>query len=218
EQLIAKGEIERGYMGLYLQDIDEDLAKALKLKKAEGVLVADVVADGPAAKAGIKRGDIIIEINGQKVENGTQLKNVIAMTPPHTRVEIGLLRNGHRMKVEVTLGERPGERGRQQAEEKQQQEKVSRKLGLIIQTLTPDIAQQLGYDNDRGVIVAAVEPGSPADDAGLQRGDLIKEVNRVRVESVSDFEREAKKLKSGDVAALLIRRGQSTFFVAIKVK
>jgi len=218
EQLIAKGKIERGYMGLYLQDIDEDLAKALKLEKTEGVLVADVVPDGPAAKAGIKRGDIIVEIEGQKVENGTQLKNIIATTTPKTGVKIGLLRNGRRMKVEVILEERPEEHGGQGAEEREPQEKVSRKLGLAIQTLTPDIAQQLGYINDRGVIVVDVAPGSPADDAGLQRGDLIKEVNRVKVESVSDFEREAIKLKNGDVAALLVRRGQNTFFAALKVK
>lgn len=217
--LISKGKVVRGYVGLLLQDIDENLAKALGLKGTEGALVADVVKDGPADHAGIKRGDVITAIDGKKIENGTELKNMVAMAGPKKQVEFGLLRNGHELKVRVTLVERPKDlKGGQEQQEPQQEELSSRKLGLSIQTLTPDIAQQLGYQDDHGVVVADVQPGSPADDAGLQRGDLIKEINRKEVRSTRDFEREVKSLKSGDVVAMLVRRGPNTFFSAIKIQ
>lgn len=219
EDLLSKGKVTRGYVGLVPQDIDENLAKALKLTGTEGVLVGDVDKAGPADRAGIKRGDIIVEFDGKKVENRTQLRNMAAQTKPGTRVKIGLLRNGKKMEVTVNLGERPKEgEERQRPEEQQPEGQTSDKLGLSIQTLTPDIAKQLGYQNDRGALVTDVMPGGPAEDAGLQRGDLIKEVNRRGVENVRDFENEIKGLKSGDVAALLVRRGQNTFFTTIKIQ
>lgn len=119
DELISKGKVIRGYIGLFLQDIDENLAKALNMKRAEGVLVADVVRDGPAVRAGIKRGDVIIEFHRKKVEGGTQLRNIVAMTKPKTPVKIILLRNGQKMEAKVTLGERPKEKGSETPQEKQ---------------------------------------------------------------------------------------------------
>ncbi len=219
EDLISKGEVTRGYIGLVPQDINEDLAKALKLSSTEGVLVGDVDRAGPADKGGIRRGDVIVEFDGKKIENSTQLRNMAAQTEPGTPVKIGLLRDGKKLEVTVTLGERPKEsRGGQTPQEPQAEAQTSQKLGLSVQTLTPDIAEQLGYQKDSGVIVIDVFSGSPAEAAGLQRGDLIKEVNRKEVRTVQDFEEDIKNLKSGDVAALLVRRGQNTFFTTIKVQ
>jgi serine protease Do len=219
EDLISKGEVTRGYVGLVPQDINEDLAKALKLSSTEGVLVGDVDRAGPADKGGIKRGDVIVEFGGNKVENSTQLRNMAAQTKPGTPVKIGLLRDGKKVEVTVILGERPKESGGGQApQEPQAEAQTSQKLGLSVQTLTPDIAEQLGYQKDSGIIVADVFSGSPAEEAGLQRGDLIKEVNRKEIRTVQDFEKDIKNLKSGDVAALLVRRGQNTFFTTIKVQ
>ncbi|MDH4219646.1 MAG: DegQ family serine endoprotease [Candidatus Aminicenantes bacterium] len=219
EDLISKGEVTRGYIGLVPQDINEDLAMALKLSGTEGVLVGDVDRAGPADKGGIKRGDVMVEFDGKKVENSTQLRNMAAQTKPGTPVKIGLLRDGKKVEVTVTLGERQKEgRGGQFPQEPQPEAQTSQKLGLSVQTLTPDIAEQLGYQKDSGVIVADVFSGSPAEEAGLQRGDLIKEVNRKEVRTVQDFEKKNKDLKSGDVAALLVRRGQNTFFTTIKVQ
>ncbi|MBN1272547.1 MAG: DegQ family serine endoprotease [Candidatus Aminicenantes bacterium] len=219
EDLISKGKVTRGYVGLVPQDINEDLAKALNLSDTMGVLVGDVDRGGPADKAGIKRGDVILEFDGKKVENSTALRNVAALDKPGTAVKVGLIRDGKKMEVTVTLGERPREgAGGQAPREQQTQPQTSRKLGLSVQTLTPDIAEQLGYQEDSGVVVANVASGSPAEDAGLRRGDLIKEVNRKEVRTVQDFERETKDLKGGDVLALLVRRGQNTFFSTIKVR
>jgi len=219
EDLMSKGEVTRGYIGLVPQDINDDLAKALKLSSTEGILVGDVDRGGPADKGGIKRGDVIVEFDGKKVENSTQLRNMAAQTNPGTPVKIGLLRDGKKVEATVTLGERPKTSGGGQApQEPQAEAQTSQKLGLSVQTLTPDIAEQLGYQKDSGVIVADVSSGSPAEEAGLQRGDLIKEVNRRQVRTVQDFEKEIGDIKSGDVAALLVRRGQNTFYTTIKVQ
>jgi len=218
DALTSKGKVTRGYLALSPQDIDENLAKALQLKGTQGALVGDVTPGGPADKAGIKRGDIILEFNGQKVENSVALRNMVAQADPGSSATIKLLRNGREMQVTVALGERPKERGAKAPKEQEQPKEQSyKKLGLSVQTLTPDIAQQLGYDNDHGAVIADVAGGSPADDAGLQRGDLIKEINRETVNSVRDLDRVVTRMHSGDNAALLVRRGDNTFYAAIQM-
>jgi serine protease Do len=218
EALISKGKVTRGYVGLLLQDLDEDLAKAMKLKNSQGVLVGDVTAGGPADKAGIKRGDVIIEIDGKKVENSFQLRNLVAQTKPGTLVTFTLIREGQQMQVKVLLGERPKELGAgRQTEEKQPKEQTYQKLGISAQTLTPEIADQLGYKNQEGVVIIDVAGGSPAEDAGLQQGDLIMEINQVKIRTVQDFKTALARLRSGDSAALLVRRGENTFYVAIQI-
>jgi serine protease Do len=217
DELISKGKVIRGYLGITLQDIDDNLAKALKLKSTEGALVNEVVPNGPAAKAGIKRGDVIVEFNGQKVGDRTELRNLAAQAKPKAEVKIGLLRNGKKMEVTAILAERPIDRTEEAPQKEQPEEQASKELGLSIQNLTPDIAQQLGYQNEHGVVVVDVASGSPADDAGLQQGDLIKEVNKVAIRTVQDFNRQIKGLKSGDSIAMLVRRGQTNFYVAIQI-
>ncbi|MFZ2052727.1 MAG: DegQ family serine endoprotease [Candidatus Aminicenantales bacterium] len=217
ESLISKGKVVRGFIGITPQDINENLARAFDLKSTEGVLVGDVTPKGPADQAGIKRGDVILSINGKKVANATQLRLLIADTAPKTEVKMTLLRQGKTMDVTVTLAERPGTPQEQAPKQEPMEGQQSEKLGLALQDLTPDIAGQLGYDKDKGVLVADVAPGSPAEDAGLQRGDLIKEVNRAPVKSVKDFEKAIRSYKAGDVVALLVRRGPTTLFAGIKI-
>ncbi|MCG3119368.1 MAG: Periplasmic serine endoprotease DegP [bacterium] len=219
EQLIKKGKITRGYLALVPQDIDDNLAKALKLKGTEGALVGDVTPDGPADKGGVKRGDIIVAFNGDKVKNSIGLRNMVAQTAPGTSVQITLLRDGRDMQVTVILGERLTSRDarEEQSEEPQPDEQTSKKLGLAIQNLTPDIAQQLGYQNEPGVVVTEVASGSPAEEAGMQQGDLIKEINRAAVRTTREFNRIIARLGSGDSVALLVRREQNTFYVAIQI-
>jgi len=217
DSLINKGKVIRGYMAIVPQDIDENLAKAFNLKSTEGVLVGDVTPGGPADKAGIKRGDIILSFHGKKVENSTQLRMMIADTAPKTAVKVGLLRQGKEMDVNVTLAERPKERQEPSKAPESPEGQTSEKLGLSVQDLTPDIARQLGYEKEKGVLVAEVASGSPAEDAGLQRGDLIKEVNREPVETVREFEKAILQFKSGDVVALFIRRGPAILFAGIKI-
>jgi serine protease Do len=217
-ELISKGRIVRGYLDLVPQDIDEDLAKALKLKSTEGALVANVPPGGPADKAGIKQGDVIIALDGKKITDSTQMRNMVAQMQPGTPVKITLLRDGREMQLTAVLTERPNPPQAKAPRAQQPRESTSQRLGLSVQTLTPDIAAQLGYKGQTGVIVADVVPGSSADDAGLQRGDLIKEVNRTEVRTVRDFDKQVSGLKRGDVAALLVQRGQASFFTTIKIQ
>jgi serine protease Do len=217
DSLISKGKVVRGYIGILPQDIDENLAKAFDLKSTEGVLVGDVTPKGPADQAGIKRGDVILSLDGKKVENSTQLRTMIAEAAPKTEAKVGLVRKGKEMELTVTLAERPKERQEQAPKQEQPEERTSEKIGLTLQDLTPDIARQLGYEKETGALVADVASGSPAEDAGVQRGDLIKELNRETVSSVREFEKALKNVKGGDVVALLLRRGPATLFVGIKI-
>jgi serine protease Do len=218
DNLIAHGKVTRGYLGLVPQDIDDNLAAALKLKSTAGALVGDVVPGGPADKGGVQRGDVITELNGKNIKDSVQLRQLVAQAEPGSTVQLTLLRNGKEITASVKLGERPKDTaaGAQQPQQEQEPQ-LQEKLGLSIQNLTPDLAQQLGYEHEQGVLVADVAAGSAGEDAGLRRGDLIQEVNRQAVSSVADFNKVVAKLKSGDSAALLVRRGQVTFFTAIQV-
>ena len=218
DELMTKGKVTRGYLALMPQDVDESLAKGLKLKSTAGALVGDVTAAGPADKAGIQRGDIITNFNGKKVENSNQLRAIVADAEPGSTAKMVLLRNGREMTLPVVLGERPKEFDTNRSgDEETPEEQTGEKLGLSLQTLTPEIARQLSYQNEDGVVVGGVTAGSPADDAGLRRGDLIKEVNRTEVTSVQQFTRAVGGLQSGDSAVLLVRRGQNTFYAAMQV-
>jgi serine protease Do len=217
DQLIAKGKVSRGYLGLTPQDIDQDLAKALKLSTTSGVLISEVVPGSPADQGGIKAGDVIIAFNGAKVEDSNQFRRLVAQAGPGTTATVTVLRDGQKTDLKVALAERPSETGAKPAPEKESPElKPSSRLGLTVQTLTPDIAQQLGYKrSETGVVISEVAPASAADEAGLQSGDVIKEVNRVRIQTAEEFEREMRGFRSGDAVALLVKRGGVTVFVAI---
>lgn len=219
DELIAQGKVTRGYLALVPQDIDESMAKAWKLKSTEGALVGDVTPRGPADKAGIQRGDIITSFNGKKILNSNQLRQTVAQADPGETAKVSLLREGREIPVSVVLGERPKDpNDRNEPDEDAPDETSGEKLGLSIQTLTPEMAQQLGYRNDNGVIISSVTSGSPADEAGLRRGDLIKEINRTEVDSAPEFKRFISRLQSGDSVVLLVkRRSQNTFYVTIEV-
>ena len=218
DELVAKGQVVRGYVGVTLQPIDENMAQALKLKGTDGALVGDVVPDGPADKAGIKRGDVVVSVDGAAVPDSARVRNLVAEGQPGKTMTLGLFRNRTRIERTVTLAERPRERGGQAPKDERNSGPSQQKLGLAVQDLTPDIAQQLGYKDETGTIVAEVVPGSPADDAGLETGDLIQEFNRVPVRTARDFERLARGLRSGDAVALLVRRGAGTVFLSLKVQ
>jgi serine protease Do len=217
EELISKGKVTRGYLGLIPQDIDASLAKALNLKTTEGSIVGDVTAGGPAAKAGIKHGDVILEFNGKKIEGSTELRNIVAATAPGSSVAVQILRDGKEKDLTVTVGERPSDAELANGSKSEPEQESQTKLGLSIQTLTSAIAGQLNYKNDHGVVITEVTPGSPADDAGMQRGDLIKEVDQTVVRSVSDFQKAVGTLHTGDSVAFLVRRGENTFYVGIQI-
>ncbi len=209
-QLKEKGKVVRGWLGVYIQKVTPEIAESLKLPDARGALVADVMDDTPAGEAGIRVGDVIVEFDGHAVKDSTDLPLIVARTPIGKRAPVKLIRDGEEQTVTVTIGEL-----------KDDEVAVARggpsELGLAVQNLTPEIAESLGIDpKTKGVVVAGVEPGSPADEAGLQRGDVILEVNRQPVANESAYRNAVRKLGKGKSALLLVRRGDNTIFMALK--
>jgi serine protease Do len=160
---------------------------------------------------------VIIEFNGKKIESSTELRNIVAATAPGSSATVKILRDGKEKDLTVTLGERPSDGELVKESNSEPEQETHKKLGLSIQTLTPDIAAQLDYKNEHGVVITEVTPGSPADDAGMQRGDLIKEVDQTAVRSVSEFKKAVGTLHTGDSVAFLVRRGENTFYVGIQI-
>jgi S1-C subfamily serine protease len=212
EQLIQSGRVVRGYLGVIIQPVDQKVAKAFGLKEVRGALVGDVTSDGPAAKAGIQKGDVIVAVNDQRVEDSRDLQLKIASTAPGTRVNLRLIRDGKEITIPVTLGEAPRERESARAESR----RGSALEGVDVDDLTPALARQLGLPRDTfGVVVTNVQPDSPAAEAGLRRGDVIQEVNRRPVTNVAAFERAVRQAGS-DPVLLLVNRGGNTQFLVIE--
>jgi serine protease Do len=211
EDLKAKGKVTRGWLGVSVQDITEDLAKSLKLKDRNGALVTEVFEGDPADKAGIKQGDIIIEVDGKKVKDTHELLRFVAVLPVGKKAAVKVLREGQVKELQLTVAER---------EEKKEvagaRGETKDTFGMSVQDITPEIAKQLGLSSTGGVIATKIREGSAADEAGLQPYDVILQVNRVKVGSVKDFQREISKKTADDRVLLLIRRGKGTYYVAMK--
>lgn len=211
DQLRSKGKVTRGWLGISIQPVDAAVAKAFGLKEATGTLVGDVDESSPAGKAGVKRGDVITALNGEAVPDSREFRMKIAMTPPGTKVELAVMREGKPVTIPVELGELqgdataagPGGDGGGSALE-----------GVEISELTPEIARQLGLRRaPAGVVVSDVAPDSQAASAGLRRGDVIQEMNRKPVANPQAF-REAVGAGGGQGSlTLLVNRGGRTLFI-----
>ncbi|MDF1536710.1 MAG: DegQ family serine endoprotease [bacterium] len=213
-QLKEKGEVTRAWLGVLIQQITPDMQEALGLSERKGALVADVVQDGPAAKAGIQRGDVIVRFNGEVVESQHQLPTMVAYLQVGTGVEVVALRDGKEKKFTVTLEEMTDEATPVGSfgEDKE----MKGELGLTVQNITPEIAERLDLGTSRGVLVSGVEPGSPAAEAGLARGDVILEVDRQEVSDVAALSSVLEKSKDKASVLFLVNRGGRTIFIAVK--
>jgi serine protease Do len=209
--LREKGRVVRGWLGVQVQRITPELAKSFGLERERGALVADVMPDTPAEKAGIERGDIIIEFNGRKIEEMNDLPRAVASTAPNADVPVKLLRKGQEKTVQVRIAELKEERvaaGGGTLEEN---------LGMTVQELTPEIARNLGVSESKGVVVTNVEDGSPADEAGIRRGDVILEVNQKKIQTVQDYRAAIGRVGGPESLLLLVRRGGNVLYVALKM-
>ena len=211
-QLEEKGHVTRGWLGVSIQEVTPGLAKSFDLKEKQGALVAQVVSGGPAEKAGIEQGDVILGFDGKEIAESKDLPRIVASTPVGKTVTVKLLRNGKVVDRQVKVGE---------MEEKVDISKLPsshKTLGIAVQNLTPEIAKELGVKKDTGIVVTQVEPGSPAADAGIQTGDVIQQVNRKPVKNVEDFVQKVEKATDKDNVLLLIQRGQNSLFAAVTPK
>jgi serine protease Do len=210
-QLEKTGEVTRGYLGVSIQSITPELAKAMKLEEHQGALVAEVTPGSPAAKAGIHRGDVIVGFNGETVKDSHDLPAMVAKTPVGEKVTLSLRRDGKTEAVPVKVGKLPSEKVASEPSSRASQSQ----WGLQLQDVTPQMARQRGLAEASGVMVVGVQPDSPAERAGLQRGDIILEVNHQPVQSMQDMRDAVAKAGDQDSLLLLVKRDQGSVFVAM---
>jgi serine protease Do len=211
-QLIAKGRVVRGWLGVAIQDLTDDLAAGFGVSSRGGVLVADVVKDGPAEAAGMKPGDIIVELSGGPIKEVTELQKRVAAIPPGRAAALTVLRDLKPTKLTVKIGEQPGEETAVAAGPK------GAALGVTVEPLTEEAAETYGLRGRSGVLVTDVVAGSAAEAAGIKEGDLVLEVNRRRVGTVEEFNAAMGALKPDEVVPVQIERsGGGRQYVVLKV-
>lgn len=216
EQLIATGQVVRGWMGVSIGSADHETMEEMKLPTIDGALVERVTPGSPAEKAGLQKGDFIVELDGAHIRDHNQLMNLIATFKPGTSVAIKLFRAGEEKLVRVKLGERPSSLAESEPNEEEPESNFF--LGMMLEDLTPDIKEEYEIEASSGVVITGVESDSQARKEGLRPGDVIREVNRKTVATVAEIRRTLERTKPGDLVLLRISRPSGNFFVALKVE
>jgi serine protease Do len=209
-QLKSKGKVTRGWLGVAIQKVTPDIAESMGLDKPKGALVSQIVEGSPADRAGVKVGDLIVEYNGKEIRDANELPILVARTTPQEQVRVKVLRDKKETSFTVTIRELKEQEIVASANEKKES------LGLTVQGVAPQLAESLGLDRPRGVVVTSVKPGSAGDEAGLQRSDVILEIDRKPIKGLSDYRRAIADVKQGKAILFLIRRGENTIFLALK--
>lgn len=220
--LASGGKIVRGYLGVGIQELTGDLAQQFGANTVNGALVSDVSKGEPADKAGLKPGDIILRYDGKSIQDTAHLKNMVAATRPGTEVKLDILRDGKQQTLTATVGRLAPESEVASVESEpagaSKESKPSGKLGVSVQQLTPGLAQQLGYQGDKGVVVTDVQEGGAASIAGLKEGDLILEANHQQISTPADLRRIIENEKKGASTLLRVKRDKQTVFVLVPAK
>ncbi|HZV08050.1 MAG TPA: Do family serine endopeptidase [Gemmataceae bacterium] len=224
QQLLKDGAVHRGYLGVSIKDLAPEVAARLGVDKQKGVLVAKVFDGSPAAKAGLKDGDVITALGGKPVENGRDLQIAVTTLPLNQPVSLTVIRDGERKDLNVTVTEQPSEFGlagapaRQEPNAEKQSSELD-KLGVEVSELTPELAKQFGYKEDvKGVVITQVQPDSPAADAGLHRGQLLVKVDKKRVKDVAAVKETLAKATSENGVLFQVRSPEGgTDIVLVKI-
>jgi serine protease Do len=217
QQLKKQGRVVRGWIGVSIQEMTEELARKFGLQRTEGVLISDVFSQGPAEKAGLKRGDIILEVNGKKVPGVNQLRNMIAQTPVGSNITMKLRRANSVFTVVVTIEEMPKDYMEMPSVPEMVPNKAVPLKGLTVTELTSSLAKQMGIAYaEKGVVVLYVEEGSPEAEAGLRRGDIILEVEGKRIRDYSDWKKALKQIRPGSTVLLFLNRKGRRFYIAVQ--
>jgi serine protease Do len=214
DQLHKHGKVTRGWLGVGIQDVDENLAKSFGLDEAQGILVSGVQKDSPADKGGLKQGDVILKLNGIVLKDVNDLRNRIALIIPQTKADLQVIRDGKSKTFDIVIGEQPSDFGRTGQLNKHSLED----FGLSFQELTPEIAEQLGYKDEEGILVSDVVPDSAAAEAGLKPGHLIQEINKQTVQNLKDMEKIIKNAENPKRLLLRVRSGDYSQYVVLVAK
>ena len=208
---LKKGKVVRGWLGVMIQKITPELKDKLKLKDERGALVADVTTNGPADKAGIKRGDVIVSFDGKVIKQMKDLPYIVGTTPVNKTVLVEVIRKGQKKDFQIKLGElKEGKKPEETSQEKPY-------LGMTVEELTPQLARNLGISETSGLVVVQVNNNTPAAEAGLKQGDIILEIDQITIKKLEQFNKKIKDYKKGDNILFLIKRGGSTLYLTLKV-
>jgi serine protease Do len=214
DQLRKNGKVVRGWLGIRAQDVSPQLATSLGLSRPPGdmALITEVAENSPAAEAGVKTGDVILEFNGKPAPRSHEFPTIIAETPPGQRVTLRIFHDRKEQTITAKIAELPEENDGQKTEARDAE------IGVRVQRITPEAARRLGLSSNKGVLVMEVQSGSPADQVGLEPADVIREVNQRPVNNVVDFERALRQGRRGERILLLVQRGDNAVFFALKRK
>lgn len=217
DQLIQKGKVTRGWLGVTIQEITPELSQKFGLKTAKGALVGDVAKGSPAEKAGLKRGDIILEFNGKKVSDVGNLRNMVAQSKVGVQLQLTIMRSGKEYTLNITTAELPKDIAEAAPGDLPEDTAFEGLSGLNVIELTREISRQLGLSRDeKGVVVVRVDPGSSVEDAGLRKGDVIQEIDRKKITGIDGYTRTVADIHSGDTVLMFINRGGKKFYVTVK--
>lgn len=211
DQLISKGKVTRAWLGVYIQEVTPEIAEKFGLEKPKGALVSDIAPDSPAERANLMRGDIILKIDEKAIQSVSELQQTVRSHRPGDNVKVELWRDKKTIVVDVTLGELQEESSGVVSE-------PSVTLGVEVREITPDLVRQYSLRRDSGVVIVGVDTGGPADQAGLRPGDIVLELNRRRITTLSDWEEALSRIQPGETVLLLLDRGGRTYFVPLKAE
>ena len=208
---LKAGKVIRGWLGVMIQEITPELKEKLGLSDMHGALVADVTTGSPADKAGIKRGDVIVMFDGKEIKEMNELPYIVASTPVNKRVFVELVRKGKRKKFQVKIGKLKEEESEEDSGESRAD------LGMSVEQLTPDLARNLGLSETSGLVIMQIHPYSPAAEAGLRQGDIILEMDQAAIKDIDAFYKKISRYKKGDIILFLIKRGNTTLYLTLKI-
>jgi len=213
-QLEEKGHVTRGWLGVMIQDVNESLAETLGIEGTKGALISEVVEGSPAEKAGLRHGDLVVSVDGKAIDGYAQLSRTIALLAPGTTVEIGIVRDRKEMRIPVTIAEREDDTVVATARGGRSSGETEKMLGIAVQEVPTELARRLRTRG--GVLISEVERGGPAAAAGVAAGDVLLEINRRPIRSLSEFREVVRTLSPGEMTLLRLQRGETAIYVAVR--
>ena len=221
EQLREKGSVTRGWLGVQIQSLTPELRESLDLPAEGGALVAGVIKGDPAEKAGLKAGDVVVEFNGHPVRSDRDLVTIVGNTSVGKKAVLKVIRDGKSLSFDVRIAKRSDDKDEAAADDEEgpsAKETGKARIGVQVQDITKDLAEKLGMDDTAGALVAEVGDNTPAEHAGIERGDVILEVNRKPVENAAAFVKIVRATAPGKSVLLLVRNSRGTRYIAVKAE
>lgn len=213
DQIKDGGKVVRGWLGISIQKVTAEIAEVIGIKEGIGVLIADVAKQSPAENGGLLRGDIVLEYNGKKIKEVSDLTGKVALTPPGTVAKLKIIRESKTRELNIAIGEFPEDEKIAKKKEEPEQ-----KFGLAVINITPQIASRFDLSSKEGVIVSSVSRGSVASEAGFRRGDIIIEINNTTIINLEDYNNRLDEIGKGNSALFLVKRGENTIYLGLKIE